>query len=65
MFPCSALLDGEYGLSDLSIGVPCILGRNGIEKIVEISLTDAEKAKLEESAAGVKKTNALLDGVIA
>ena len=65
MFPCSALLDGEYGLSDLSIGVPCILGRNGIEKIVEISLTDAEKAKLIESAAGVKKTNALLDGVIA
>jgi len=65
MFPCSALLDGEYGLSDLSIGVPCILGRNGIEKIVEISLTDAEKAKLEESAAGVKKTNALLDGGIA
>jgi len=65
MFPCSALLDGEYGLSDLSIGVPCILGKNGIEKIVEISLTDAEKAKLQESAAGVKKTNALLEGVIA
>jgi len=65
MFPCSALLDGEYGLSDLSIGVPCILGKNGIEKIVEISLSDAEKAKLEESAAGVKKTNALLEGVIA
>jgi len=65
MFPCSALLDGEYGLSDLSIGVPCILGRNGIEKVVEISLTDAEKAKLIESAAGVKKTNSLLDGVIA
>jgi malate dehydrogenase len=65
MFPCSALLDGEYGLSDLSIGVPCILGKNGIEKIVEISLSDAEKAKLQESAAGVKKTNALLEGVIA
>ncbi len=65
MFPCSALLDGEYGLSDLSIGVPCILGKNGIERIVEISLSDAEKAKLEESAAGVKKTNALLEGVIA
>ena len=38
---------------------------NGIDKIVEISLSDAEKAKLEESAAGVKKTNALLEGVIA
>ena len=65
MFPCSALLDGEFGLSDLSIGVPCILGKNGIEKIVEISLTDAEKEKLHTSAEGVKKTNALLDGVIA
>jgi malate dehydrogenase len=65
MFPCSALLDGEYGLSDLSIGVPCVLGKNGIEKIVEIKLSDAEKAKLTESAAGVKKTNSLLDAVLA
>ena len=65
MFPCSALLDGEDGLNDLPIGVPCILGKNGIEKIVEISLTDAEKEKLAASAEGVKKTNALLAGVIA
>jgi malate dehydrogenase len=65
MFPCSALLDGEYGLNDLSIGVPCILGKNGIEKIVEIELSDAEKTKMSESAEGVKKTNALLDGVLA
>ncbi|QCE41968.1 MULTISPECIES: malate dehydrogenase [Flavobacteriaceae] len=61
IFPCSALLEGEFGLSDLSIGVPCVLGANGIEKIVEISLTDAEKAKLVESAEGVKKTNGLLE----
>ncbi len=61
IFPCSALLDGEFGLSDLSIGVPCVLGANGIEKIVEISLSDAEKAKLAESAEGVKKTNGLLE----
>ena len=61
MFPCSALLDGEYGLSDLSIGVPCILGKNGIEKIVEVSLSDAEKAHLAESAEGVKATNGLLE----
>ncbi|MFT5724518.1 MAG: malate dehydrogenase [Bacteroidia bacterium] len=60
MFPCSAMLDGEYGLSDLSIGVPCILGKNGIEQIVEVSLSDAEKSKLAESAVGVKATNALL-----
>jgi malate dehydrogenase len=61
IFPCSALLEGEFGLSDLSIGVPCVLGANGIEKIVEISLTDAEKTKLTESATGVKATNALLE----
>ena len=61
IFPCSALLSGEFGLSDLSIGVPCVLGANGIEKIVEISLTDAEKTKLAESAEGVKKTNGLLE----
>lgn len=61
MFPCSALLEGEYGLNGLSIGVPCILGKNGIEKIVEVSLSDAEKAKMQESAAGVTKTNGLLE----
>ncbi|MCW5520975.1 malate dehydrogenase [Aureitalea sp. L0-47] len=61
MFPCSALLDGQYGLNDLCIGVPVILGRNGIEEIVEIELTDAEMAKMAESAEGVSKTNGLLD----
>ncbi len=61
MFPCSALLDGEYGLSDLCIGVPAILGKDGLEKIVELQLNDAEKAKMKESAEGVKKTNGLLD----
>lgn len=60
MFPCSALLEGEYGLSDISIGVPCVIGKNGIEKIVEIELTDAEKEKLATSAEGVSKVNALL-----
>lgn len=61
MFPCSALLEGEYGLNDISLGVPCVLGKNGIEKIVEISLSDAEKAKLAESAKGVSAVNALLE----
>lgn len=65
MFPCSVMLDGEYGLNDICIGVPVILGKNGIEKIVEIDLNDAEKAKLAESAAGVKKTNGLLEGATA
>lgn len=60
MFPCSCLLEGEYGLNDLSIGVPAIIGKNGIEEIVEIELDDAEKAKLEESAVAVSKTNGVL-----
>jgi malate dehydrogenase len=60
MFPCSCLLDGEYGLKDISIGVPAIIGKNGIEEIVEIELDDAEKAKLNESAEAVRKTNGLL-----
>jgi len=61
MFPCSALLEGEYGLTDISIGVPCIIGKNGIEKIVEVELSEAELAKIQQSAIGVKNTNALLD----
>ncbi len=61
MFPCSAMLEGEYGLNDICIGVPVILGKNGIEKIVEIELSDAEMAHMEESAAMVKNVNDLLD----
>ncbi|MBD5215687.1 MAG: malate dehydrogenase [Bacteroidales bacterium] len=60
MISCSALLEGEYGQKDLCIGVPCILGRNGIEKIVEFDLNDEEKALFEASAAAVRKTNAAL-----
>ncbi len=63
MFPCSALLAGEYGLSDISIGVPCILGKDGIEKIVSVELNEKEKAKMIESAEGVRKTNQLLDSM--
>ena len=60
IFPCSALLDGEYGLNDLCIGVPVILGRNGIEKIIELDLDSADLNHLTESAEGVSKTNSLL-----
>ncbi|OUV72873.1 MAG: malate dehydrogenase [Flavobacteriales bacterium TMED123] len=60
MFPCSAFLEGEYNLSDLCIGVPVLLGANGIEKIVEIDLDNSEKEKLANSAQGVRKTNDLL-----
>ena len=60
IFPCSVLLEGEYGLSDLCIGVPVVLGKTGIEKIIDIELSDSEKQHLQESAAGVTKTNGLL-----
>ena len=61
MFPCSALLNDEYGLSDLCIGVPVILGKNGIEKIIELDLDDSEYEHLKQSAESVKKTNSLLN----
>ena len=61
MFPCSILLEGEYGLSDLCIGVPVILGKDGIEKVVEIDLSDAEKEHLTASAEAVKKNNLALE----
>ncbi|HJE39002.1 MAG TPA: malate dehydrogenase [Candidatus Amulumruptor caecigallinarius] len=61
LISCSALLDGEYGEKDLCIGVPCILGRNGIEKIVEFDLNDEEKALFAKSAAAVHNTNAALN----
>ena len=60
IFPCSSFLDGEYGLNDLCIGVPVVLGKHGIQEIVEIELTESELLALKESAEAVKKTNDLL-----
>ena len=60
MVPCSALLEGEYGEKDLCIGVPCVLGKNGIDKVVELKLNAAEKEAFAKSAAAVHKTNAAL-----
>jgi len=60
MFPCSCLLEGEYGLNNLCIGVPALIGANGIEQIVEIALSDSEKEELANSAEAVSKTNGLL-----
>lgn len=61
IYPCSVLLEGEYGLNDVCIGVPVVLGKNGIEKIVEIQLNKDEKIDFQESANGVSKTNGLLE----
>lgn len=60
MIPSCVALDGEYGQSDICIGVPAIIGRNGVEKIVELELTADEKALFEQSAAAVRKTNSIL-----
>lgn len=64
MISCSCLLDGEYGEKDLCIGVPAIIGRNGIEKIVEFDLNDEEKALFAASAAAVHKTNEALKAAL-
>lgn len=52
--PCSAYLNGEFGINNLFVGVPVILGKNGIEKILEFDLTDAEKTLFHKSASAVK-----------
>ena len=61
VFPCSVMLNGEYGLKDLCIGVPVVLGKNGVENIIELKLNSDEMKNLRESAEGVSMTNSLLD----
>jgi malate dehydrogenase len=62
VLPCTALLEGEYGIDDLYMGVPVKLGAEGVEEIVELELTDDERAALEESAAAVRDVVAVLSG---
>ena len=64
MIPCSVMLEGEYGQSDICIGVPCIIGKNGVEEIVDVQLNDSEKALLEKSAEAVRKMNEALSTVL-
>ncbi len=61
ILPCSAWLQGEFGLRDVFCGVPCTLGRGGLERVVEIALTDAERAALVQSAEAVRATQAVVD----
>ena len=56
VLPCAAWLEGEYGLSGLYCGVPCKLGKGGLEQILEVQLTAAERAALDKSAGAVKET---------
>jgi malate dehydrogenase len=55
ILPCAAWLDGEYGMKGLFLGVPCKLGRNGLEKIIEVELTADERAALAKSAEAVRE----------
>ncbi|MGB1167813.1 MAG: malate dehydrogenase [Flavobacteriaceae bacterium] len=64
MIPCSVLLEGEYGLENLCIGVPCIIGAQGVESIVDLQLNEKEQALLNESAEKVKAMNAALKEVL-
>lgn len=64
MIPCSVLLEGEYGQEDICLGVPCIIGKNGIESIVDIKLNDAEKALFAKSADAVRAMNGDLKSVL-
>jgi malate dehydrogenase len=62
LLPCTALLEGEYGIDDLYMGVPVKLGAGGVEEIVELDLTEAERAALDESAAAVRDVVSVLSG---
>jgi malate dehydrogenase len=60
ILPCAAWLQGEYGMRDLFLGVPCKLGKGGLQQVIEVELTDAERAALEQSAAAVREPMAAL-----
>ena len=65
ILPCTAYLEGEYGWSGIFFGVPVMMGINGIEKIIELKMTDEEKAALDKSAQDVKKTCDEIDAILA
>jgi malate dehydrogenase len=60
ILPCAAWLTGEYGLNDVYCGVPCKLGRNGLEQIIEVTLTDGERKDLHASAEAVREIQAVV-----
>ena len=55
MLPCAAHLTGQYGVDDLYVGVPVIIGKDGVEQVIEIALNDTAKAKLQVSVDAVKE----------
>ena len=64
IIPCSVMLDGEYGQSDICIGVPTIIGKNGWEKIMDLNLNNKESASFEKSASAVRTMNEALSGIL-
>lgn len=64
MIPCSVLLEGEYGQKDLCIGVPCIIGKDGVEAIVDVQLDASEQDKFQKSADAVRKMNDALGSIL-
>jgi malate dehydrogenase len=62
--PCAAYMQGEYGLNDMFFGVPVMLGRGGVEKVIEYDLDETEKASLEKSAATVRETHEALKSLV-
>lgn len=63
VFPCCVWMQGEYGISDMYLGVPVILGKNGVERVIELDLNDEEKQLLAESETAVREVKAVLDGM--
>jgi malate dehydrogenase len=61
ILPCSAWLQGEFGLRDVFCGVPCKLGRSGLEQIIEVTLTKSEQEELDKSAEAVRATQSMVD----
>ena len=64
VIPCSVYLDGQYGLTDICIGVPIIIGKNGIEEIIDLDLNSSEKNKLQDSAKAIASMNKSLKNFI-
>ncbi len=64
MIACSVFVEGEYGQNDICIGVPCIIGKNGVEEIVDVNLNEAEKALFAKSATAVRSMNDALNTIL-
>ena len=65
ILPCTAYLEGEYGWNGIFFGVPVMMGIHGIEKVIELNMTEEEKAALDKSAQDVKKTCDEIDAILA